>query len=70
MSFFKYQDIVNHDVHKYRHMVINEYICRNGMDYRYEVCANPIPELRNRCKVMTTDVYVWINVTADAGTKY
>lgn len=54
-EFFKYQDIVNHDVCQVpSHMVINEYICRNGMDYRYEVCENPIPELRNRCKDNTT----------------
>ena len=54
-EFFKYHDIVNHDVCQVpSHMVINEYICRNGMDYRYEVCENPIPELRNRCKDNTT----------------
>ncbi len=54
-EFFKFQNIVNHDVCQVpSHMVINEYICQNGIDYRYEVRENPIPELRNRCKDNTT----------------
>ena len=30
------------------HAVINKYLCRNGIDYRYEVAPSPIDELRNR----------------------
>ncbi len=30
------------------HTVIEEYIRRNGRDYRFEIAPNPIPDLRNR----------------------
>ena len=47
--FFKYQEIVNDNPCKVpSHMVIDKYISRNCMDYRFEVAQNPIPELRNR----------------------
>lgn len=47
--FFKYQNIVNKNVDCVpSHFVIDEYICRNGMDYRYEIAPNPLENLRNR----------------------
>ena len=30
------------------HAVINKYLCRNGIDYRYEVAPHPIGELQGR----------------------
>lgn len=56
-NFFKYQNIVtdNNDVCIVpSHLIIDKYICCNGMDYRYEVCKNPIPALQNRCCDNTT----------------
>lgn len=48
-DFFTYQKIVNHDACRVpSHMTIDQYICKNGMDYRFEVAPNPIPELQNR----------------------
>lgn len=31
------------------HVTIEEYICRNGQDYRFETAPNPVCELRDRC---------------------
>ncbi len=56
-NFFKYQNIVtcNNDVCIVpSHIIIDKYICRNGTDYRFEVCKNPIPALQNRCEDNTT----------------
>ena len=54
-SFFEYQEIVNN---KIRCVPSHDVICRTincfGMDYRYEKCPNPIPELRNRREDNTT----------------
>lgn len=36
------------------HITVASYIKNNGIDYRYEDCENPIPELRNRKKDNTT----------------
>lgn len=48
-DFFVYQDIVNSNVNcTPSHMVINEYIRKHGVDYRFEVEENPIKLLRNR----------------------
>ena len=48
-DFFTYQNQVIKDVCEVpSHKVINRYINRYGMDYRYEVAENPIKELRNR----------------------
>lgn len=48
-DFFKYQEIVNKDICCVpSHNTINQYICKNGIDYRFEIDVNPIPELRNR----------------------
>ncbi len=48
-DFFTYQKIVNNDVCQVpSHMIINEYICNKGIDYRFEVAPNPILELRDR----------------------
>lgn len=50
-DFFCYQNIVNANIQTTpSHMVIDQYICKHGMDYRYEVCPNPICTLQNRCK--------------------
>lgn len=48
-TFFKYQKAVNkseRDVPS--HKVIEQYIRKNGSDYRYEERPNPVPALRNR----------------------
>ena len=48
-DFFTYQNQVIKDVCDIpSHKVINRYINRYGIDYRYEVKENPIKELRNR----------------------
>lgn len=55
-DFFRYQDIVNNNLNDIRsHTIIEEYISKNGMDYRFETKENPIPLLRNR-KNDNTDV--------------
>ena len=47
--FFKMQDILNEPVCQVpSHIVIDELIQENGIDYRYEVAPNPIKALRNR----------------------
>lgn len=48
-DFFMYQNIVNSNITcTPSHLVINEYIRKNCMDYRFEVEENPIKLLRNR----------------------
>ena len=48
-DFFRYQNIMNRDVNTVpSHIVIQDYIAENGMDYRYETAPNPIPALRDR----------------------
>lgn len=48
-DFFRFQDITNPTVQIVpSHCVIDGFIRRRGMDYRYQVAPNPIPELRNR----------------------
>ena len=48
-TFQDYQNQVNIPVDNVMsHVVIEEYIRRNGRDYRFEVDENPIPELRCR----------------------
>ena len=48
-DFFEYQKRVNEPVqHVMSHKVIEEYICKNGCDYRFEVAEHPICELRDR----------------------
>ena len=48
-DFFEYQQRVNEPVKDVMsHRVIEDYIRKNGRDYRFEVDANPIPELRDR----------------------
>lgn len=48
-TFQDYQNQVNIPVDNVMsHVVIEEYIRRNGQDYRFEVDENPIPELRCR----------------------
>lgn len=54
-DFFRYQDIINSSVRTVpSHRVIEDYICRRGADYRYQVAQNPIPALRNRRDDNTT----------------
>ncbi len=48
-QFFKYNDTVLGNVEKVAsHKVIEEYIAKNGTDYRFEEKPHPTPELRNR----------------------
>ncbi len=48
-DFFTYQKMTNCDINCVpSHNVIQKYISRNCMDYRYEVEPNPIIELQNR----------------------
>ena len=54
-DFFAYQKLVNSDLSQVRsHTVIEEYIAKNGMDYRFETAPNPICELRDRTKDNTS----------------
>lgn len=47
--FYSYQEMVNHDVCEVAsHVVINQRIDKEGMDYRFELGRNPIEELRDR----------------------
>jgi hypothetical protein len=48
-DFFRYQDVINTSTRCVpSHQVIETYICRRGMDYRFETAPNPIEALRNR----------------------
>ncbi len=48
-DFFKFQNLTNPTVDIVpSHNVIETSIRKNGMDYRFQVAPNPIPELRNR----------------------
>ncbi len=48
-AFFKYQDIIHPSIDMTpSHNVIEMYLRRHRMDYRYEVAENPIPALRDR----------------------
>lgn len=48
-NFFKYQNIINPTTSIVpSHNAINMHIQRYGRDYRYEVAANPVKELRSR----------------------
>ena len=47
--FFDYQETVNHNLACFAsHKVITQKIDDSGIDYRFEVAPNPIPELRDR----------------------
>ena len=48
-DFFRYQKIINPNVQIVpSHNVIDGFIKKRGMDYRFQVAPNPVPELRNR----------------------
>ncbi len=48
-AFFRFQEITNPSIDIVpSHQVIQQYICRHGADYRYQVAPSPVPELRNR----------------------
>ncbi|MBU5268601.1 MAG: hypothetical protein E6916_04085 [Clostridium cochlearium] len=48
-DFFKYQDLVNKNLNDIAsHVVIDDYINKKGMDYRFEEDPSPIDELRDR----------------------
>ena len=50
-DFFCYQSIVNNDIDCVpSHNVITKAINKMGIDYRYEKCQNPIPDLQIRNK--------------------
>lgn len=55
-TFADYQQQVNVPLENVTtHAVIEQYIARNGQDYRFETAPNPVPELRDR-KVDNTGV--------------
>ncbi len=48
-DFFTYQRQINPNVQIVpSHNVIEEFIKKNGIDYRFQVALSPVPELRNR----------------------
>ncbi len=48
-DFFTYQRQINPNVQIVpSHNVIEEFIRKNGIDYRFQVALSPVPELRNR----------------------
>ena len=48
-DFFRFQKIINPNVNTVpSHNVIDGFIKRRGVDYRYQVAPSPVPELRNR----------------------
>ncbi|MBE7084897.1 MAG: hypothetical protein E7368_02445 [Clostridiales bacterium] len=48
-DFFRFQKITNPQTDIVpSHCVIEQYICRHGADYRYQVAPSPVEELRNR----------------------
>ena len=48
-TFAEYQRAVNEPVENVMsHRFIQEYMQRNGQDYRFETAPNPVPELRDR----------------------
>jgi len=50
-TFIRYQRLVNDPVRNVMsHAFIEDYIRKNGEDYRFEVAPNPVPELRDRTK--------------------
>lgn len=50
-DFFRYQELINHDLNTVQsHTIIEDYIRQNGMDYRFEICPNPIPALTVRTR--------------------
>jgi hypothetical protein len=54
-DFFRFQETINPNVCIVpSHQVIEQYICRHGADYRYQVAPSPVPELRNRRKDNTS----------------
>ncbi|MBQ7093469.1 MAG: hypothetical protein IJN84_03070, partial [Clostridia bacterium] len=53
--FFLFQQRLNTPVREVpSHAIIEQYIALNGMDYRYEIRENPIPQLRDRRNDNTT----------------
>ena len=49
VDFFRYQRQINPNVLEVpSHIIIEDFIRRHGLDYRYQVAPSPIPELRNR----------------------
>ena len=54
-EFFKHQGVVNPTVQIVpSHNVIDDFIKRRGMDYRYQIAPSPILELRSRREDNTT----------------
>lgn len=54
-EFFRFQDTVNPTPQMVpSHCVIENFICRRGADYRFQVAPSPVPELRNRRQDNTT----------------
>ena len=48
-DFFQYQKLINPNVQIVpSHDVIEQFIEKHGMDYRFQIALSPIPELRNR----------------------
>ena len=54
-DFFNYQNIVNpKTANVASHKVIDEYIDKKGIDYRYQIAEHPVDALRDRHKDNTT----------------
>lgn len=54
-DFFKFQNKINKNVKDVpSHKVIENYIQKNGEDYRFEIKENPVSELQERAKDNTT----------------
>ena len=52
-EFFKWQNIVNNNVnHVPSHIVIDNYIRKQGHDYRYQDSPHPVKELQDRKKTI------------------
>ena len=48
-DFFRYQQMLNHDLSQVRsHTIIEDHIRQYGQDYRFEIAPNPIAPLRER----------------------
>ena len=56
-DFYNYQSMVNPKAANVAsHKVIDDYIDKKGIDYRYQIAEHPIAELRNRHKDNTSGV--------------
>lgn len=56
-EYFAYQDIVNHSKKLTpSHRVIEDYIAKKGIDYRYQIAEHPVVALQDRHKDNTSEI--------------